>query len=857
MIYKGNPVSAGIAIGSAFVYDPKILTAPEDAPVLPMECELERYENAVQAAQAKLREIQAAFTGKDDDKAEIFSAHLDMVDDEEISEEIRSAIHAGTGAAKAVEQVYQRYADLLAALDDDFMVQRAHDLLDVQQRLLRILLGALEQNLSRLDGPVIVICDDLMPSDTATMDRANVLGIVAQKGGYTSHSAIIARGWGIPAVLGIPDIMSCVSSGDTIVLDAIAGNLHSEPTPQELQNAAAQQTMFMEQKSISDKFLYAPGRTLDGVPVEIGLNMGKPAPEVLETSTATDYVGLLRTEFLYMESDHMPTEEEQFAAYKKVLLEYGERPVTLRTLDIGGDKSLPYFALPREDNPFLGIRALRLCFENEDIMRTQLRAALRASVYGTLWLMFPMVSGLEDFTKARIIVLEEKERLWQSGVAVSDHIKLGVMIETPAAVMMADQLAKQVDFASIGSNDLCQYLTAADRMNPAVAQYCRSSHPAIYRAIAMTIQAFRKENKPLSICGELGGDKNAACVLVGMGMRKLSMSIHAVPGVKQMPIIYLNKKEVVLDLETVNNIVKHPKDYSLYVELETVQKAEYVHALETLFSDYSEYCREVDKKNRLAKISCMMQSWYRSLPQTSKTFEDPDRDDQDIKSIIAFRKLFTDIYLNPREIIFERLPKIFKSTATTDTIAAVQVVKNEIDSHIHFVRATAIKIIRDTFGFAEETNLQQSLLTWYDNLPEVAKNSIFSARVSSLIEYIQAVDTGDTDDIASKIVRKTTGMFIEDWKSGFESKFKDELKEAVDEVLSKKENAVDTSQKILLMSDDGTSVERFYDFDAENLSATATFFRNALEDVMEEYDGILENNEKIGVLMDAIKKLMT
>ena len=394
MIYKGNPVSAGIAIGSAFVYDPKILTAPEDAPVLPMECELERYENAVQAAQAKLREIQAAFTGKDDDKAEIFSAHLDMVDDEEISEEIRSAIHAGTGAAKAVEQVYQRYADLLAALDDDFMVQRAHDLLDVQQRLLRILLGALEQNLSRLDGPVIVICDDLMPSDTATMDRANVLGIVAQKGGYTSHSAIIARGWGIPAVLGIPDIMSCVSSGDTIVLDAIAGNLHSEPTPQELQNAAAQQTMFMEQKSISDKFLYAPGRTLDGVPVEIGLNMGKPAPEVLETSTATDYVGLLRTEFLYMESDHMPTEEEQFAAYKKVLLEYGERPVTLRTLDIGGDKSLPYFALPREDNPFLGIRALRLCFENEDIMRTQLRAALRASVYLNLSDLHPFKNHL-------------------------------------------------------------------------------------------------------------------------------------------------------------------------------------------------------------------------------------------------------------------------------------------------------------------------------------------------------------------------------------------------------------------------------------------------------------------------------
>lgn len=533
MIYKGNPVSAGIAVGSAFVYDPKTLTVPQGTPVLSPECELAQYENAARKAQERLREIQAAFAGKDDDKAEIFSAHLDMIDDEEISEEIRSAIHSGIGAAAAVESVYRQYADLMASLNDDFMVQRAHDLLDVQQRLLHILLGVQEQNLSRLDGPVIVVCDDLLPSDTATMDRANVLGIVAQKGGYTSHSAIIARGWGIPAVLGISDIMSCIFSGDTVVLDAIAGNLHSCPTPEELQNAAARQTEFLAQKKISEEFLYYPGKTRDGVPVEIGLNMGKPAPEVLEASAATDYVGLFRTEFLYMESDHMPTEEEQFSAYKKVLLEYGDRPVTLRTLDIGGDKSLPYFELPREDNPFLGIRALRLCFENEDIMRTQLRAALRASVYGTLWIMFPMVSGLEDFAKARIIVLEEREHLLQSGIAVNDNIRLGVMIETPAAVMMVDQIAKHVDFASIGSNDLCQYLTAADRMNSSVAKYCRSSHPALYRAIALTIRAFQKENKPLSICGELGGDKNAACVLVGMGLRKLSMSMHAVPMVKQ------------------------------------------------------------------------------------------------------------------------------------------------------------------------------------------------------------------------------------------------------------------------------------------------------------------------------------
>ena len=343
------------------------------------------------------------------------------------------------------------------------------------------------------------------------------------------------------------------------------------------------------------------------------------------------------------------------------------------------------------------------------------------------------------------------------------------------------------------------------------------------------------------------------------GMRRGVLAFYILDSLlrlENMPIIYLNKKEVVLDLETINNIVKHPKDYSLYVELETAQKVEYIHALETLFSDYSEYCRDVDKKNRLAKISCMMQSWYRSLPQTSKTFADPDHEKQDIKSIIAFRKLFADIYLNPREIIFERLPMIFKAHTATDTVTAVKQAKSEIDSHIRIVRNMAIKIIRETFGFAEEADLQQSLLAWYDNLPEVAKNSIFSARTSSLIEYVQAVDTGNEDDIASKIVRKTTGMFIEDWKPGFGNKFEDELKEAVDEVLSKKGSAAGASQKILLMSDDGTPVERFYDFDSESLSATATFFKNALEDMMEEYDGVLENNEKIGVLMEAIKKLM-
>lgn len=323
-----------------------------------------------------------------------------------------------------------------------------------------------------------------------------------------------------------------------------------------------------------------------------------------------------------------------------------------------------------------------------------------------------------------------------------------------------------------------------------------------------------------------------------------------------MPIIYLNKKEVVLDVETINSIVKRPKEYFLYVERETAQKNEYIHKLEVLFSDFSEYCREVDKKNRMAKLSCMMQSWYRSLPQTSKTFTEPDNDGQDIKSIIAFRKLFSDIYLNPRDIIFERVPKIFGNDCSKSTVRSIAKAKLDIDSHIGVVRRIALGIIRNCFRIQDESDLQQSLLAWYDNLPSVAKNSVLTMRTSNLIQYIQSVNTGDENEIASKIVRNATGMFIEDWKAGFERVFENELKDAIQEILSKTSEATDSTQRILLMSKDGTTDEKFYDYNPDALSASATFFKNSLDDIIEEFDGAIENNEKIGILMDAIKKLM-
>lgn len=532
MICQGKGVSPGVAVGAVYVYAPRVLHAqsefaPDASP------EQQAYARARQRAREQLLELQGRFGGQDAEKAAIFNAHLDLLDDEVIVEEVEDAIaRKGNAAGFAVEQVYGRYAQVMAALEDPTLSQRAADLTDVCQRLLRLLYGAPEQDLSCLPGPVIVAAEDLLPSDTASLDRANVLGIAACKGGATSHSAIMARGWGIPAVLGIENLLTVVHTGDTVVLDALEGTLDTAPDADACARAREKREAWQRDTQLTRQFLTVPGATADGVAVDIGLNLGGVSDEEPEGAAATDFVGLLRTEFLYMEADHMPTEDEQCAAYEKVLRAWAGRPVTVRTLDIGGDKTLPYFELPREENPFLGQRALRLCFAHPDILLTQFRAALRAAVHGDLWLMLPMVSGVEDFCRARDLLARARAQLEGRGV-LAGQVKLGVMIETPAMVLMAGEIAAEADFASIGTNDLCQYLTAADRMNPAVAEYCSPFHPALYRAVAMTVRAFQKAGKPLCVCGELAGDEQAACVLVGLGLRKLSMSLSQVARVKR------------------------------------------------------------------------------------------------------------------------------------------------------------------------------------------------------------------------------------------------------------------------------------------------------------------------------------
>lgn len=343
------------------------------------------------------------------------------------------------------------------------------------------------------------------------------------------------------------------------------------------------------------------------------------------------------------------------------------------------------------------------------------------------------------------------------------------------------------------------------------------------------------------------------------GVRKGVMAIYMLDcllHLDDMPIIYFNNKEVIVDVDTINNIIRKPSEYYLYVELETVQKNEYIHGLEVLFTDFDVYCREVDKRNQLAKISCMMQSWYRSLPQTSMTFTEPDYLNQEIKKLSAFRKLFADLYLNPREVLFERIPKIFQVENFQEALYQTKKAKEEIDAHIHFVKQVAVQVVREQFQFTADADLRQSLSAWYGALPEVAKNSIFSARAQNLLAMVQTVSTGDAEEIASKIVHETTGMFIEDWKTGISEKFRVELQEILDEIESKKEQTAQDTQKILLMGEDGTPIERFYTYTPDKLSVSATFFQRALDDVIEEYGDSIENNEIIGILMDTIKKRM-
>lgn len=536
MKYTGVPVSQGVAIGQVFIYEPTIPEVSENF-ISPADIDtaIAQYHELLNKARAELVDIQLYLKEKDPDKAMIFEAHVEMLLDTVMIEEIIDSIKSEYFSPEwAIQIVYDKYINMFSETGDELIMERVADMHDLRIRKHRIWFGVSTQNLSALSKPVVIVAHDLLPSDTATLDRKNVLGIVTEIGGSTSHTAIIARGYGIPAVLGIPNILEFLKNDETVIVDALEGTLITQPCTEQLELYAQMREKFFMHKKELMKFIDVKPVTPDGIYIDVHLNIASAESDELSDSKFTDGVGLFRTEFLYMTGTTLPTEEEQYTQYKKVAEEFGDRPVILRTLDIGGDKQVDTLNLPKEDNPFLGLRALRLCLENTSLFKTQLRAAFRAGLHGNIWIMLPMVGSLDDVRAAKAIINDVKESLTNENISFEPTLKIGIMIEIPSIALISDLVVKEVDFASIGTNDLCQYLTAVDRLNPAVSDYYQSYHPAMFRVIQQVIEAFNCAGKPISICGEMGGDPLAAAVLIGLGIRKLSMNSSCIPGIKKL-----------------------------------------------------------------------------------------------------------------------------------------------------------------------------------------------------------------------------------------------------------------------------------------------------------------------------------
>lgn len=537
MKLNGIGVYEGIVFGSAYIYapfDPYTIQYNTDE-LCNAEDRHAAYALAMDTALSELKSIYEKLMQEDPDKAKIFFAQQILLSDVSISEEIHTRISGGQSVSAAILDAFEEFIKLLGRSDDELTRERAADLKDVRNRLLRCLEGKKECNISQIDKPVIVFAHELFPSDTATINRENVLAIVTENGGATSHTAIVAKSYRIPTILGVKDVLQFVRGGTEAIVDSLSGVVLLDPGNEETEIYKAKQRDFIATANIIKKYHSLHPLTKDNTKVDIMLNISGVDKLLPEDIDAADGVGLLRSEFLYMESgEHLPDEEQQFLSYKAAVEAFKGKPVVLRTLDIGGDKQLPSLNLPKEENPFLGNRAVRLCFDNKDLFATQIRAALRASYYGNLWIMFPMVGSLDDIRRAKSFVQNTMNELDLSEIPYDKNIMLGIMIEIPAIALMSDKVVNEVDFASIGTNDLCQYLMAADRHNPAVAEYYQELNPVVFRLIRTVANIFVKAQKPLSVCGEMGGDPQSALVLIGLGLRELSMGASSMAGVKRL-----------------------------------------------------------------------------------------------------------------------------------------------------------------------------------------------------------------------------------------------------------------------------------------------------------------------------------
>lgn len=534
---QGIGASAGIAIGKAFVLPNWEWDVPEQKiDVTDLAKEFDRlYEgiktskDEIEQMKGELREVVGT------DETQIFDAHLAILDDPVFMNEVQGIIQRQYKAAEvAVKEAIDHFVTMFDLLDDDYMKERALDIKDVGNRLLKHLLGAPEITLPTDTQPFILVAKELSPSQLAHLNPSHVLGIVTMAGSTTSHSAIMARALGIPLVVGVEGKLDApIQTGDSLIIDGGRGEVIMRPSKLVIERYYARRNSQLEARKKLHRIAGLQPVTPDGKTIELAANISSLKELEVALRAGAVEVGLFRTEFLYMDRIDFPGEQEQFEVYRTVAERLKTRPVIIRTLDIGGDKQLDYFEIPEEDNPFLGYRAIRISLDRQDLFKTQLRAILRAACYGHVKLMFPLISSVEEVRKARMLLEEAKAELRQAGLPFKEDIEVGVMIEVPAAVMIADVLADEVDFFSVGTNDLVQFALAVDRMNEQIAHLYEPYHPAVLRLLKMTVDAAKRRGIPVGVCGELAGDARALPIWLGLDVEELSMSSHTILNVKE------------------------------------------------------------------------------------------------------------------------------------------------------------------------------------------------------------------------------------------------------------------------------------------------------------------------------------
>jgi len=536
MVLKGIGVSSGIGIGRIKLYEKNELTIP-DYKIADPDTEIERFQEARQSAIEDINTLYEKMINEHaNEAAEVFNAHREILEDEDgfiepVCLRIREEMD---NAAFAVTFVLNGIADMFRSMDNAYMRERAADAVDLRDSVNAKILGVKRKGITSQNGKCIVAAYDLAPSDTAGMDLSIVEGLLTETGGATSHTAIMSRTMEIPAVVGTQKLLEYVHDGDMVIINGATGEIVIEPNRAQLEHYTSLQQQFNEQTRELRKYIGMPSVTRDGRQVRLEANVGTEQDARLAAAHDAEGVGLVRTEFLYMKRQELPSEQEQFEAYRAILESMGNRPVIFRTLDAGGDKELPALGLTKEENPFLGFRAIRICLQNPALFKAQLRAILRASVYGECKIMFPMISSLNEVHKAKDIVEEVRMELTNEGIPFKMNVPLGIMVEIPAVAVMAESFASEVDFFSIGTNDLVQYTLAADRGNPKLADISTVYHPAVLNLIAATIRAAARKNIPCGMCGEAASDMKLVPFLLGLGLNEFSMSASAILRVRKL-----------------------------------------------------------------------------------------------------------------------------------------------------------------------------------------------------------------------------------------------------------------------------------------------------------------------------------